>query len=201
MVPLIIFGILFTATFCIHVIGYESRPKTGSSKLLLYLGLAIVFGMGGQFYVTQQHATQLRHELNTLQEHQAYSDVARYGATGLLGIAGSGLKEHTALNDILVGYVHDTQINTTHHIYKLNWDCSPEAFKSYGDTIELQSKLPFPYVYRAACEKKNNKGYWRPDIETARRILGITTQISGHHGNHDYFMKAIDDGTWQTGAL
>jgi hypothetical protein len=165
----------------------------------LLIGIVGAALSGLQAYYNRERAEGLLTELDTLQQNQQYSDVAKYGATGLIGIAGRGLKERTPLNDILVSYIHDTQIDSKNLLYLIQWDRT-NALKAYNDAIKLEDKLPFPYVYGAACLKKNNTGHWQRYLNTTRKIFVITTQIPGHHRNHDDFLKAIHTGDWVGGV-
>ncbi len=136
--------------------------------------------------VTEQleQAQRLTHEL---QQQQEYSNVARYNVFGPLGLARAPLAEHSPLNNILGSYLHEVPND-------IFWDCTPEAVKAYTEAIKFESKFPFAYYYRAGCEKADNTGDWQHDVDTARTILGITTQIPGHHANHDEVLKWIDAG-------
>jgi hypothetical protein len=128
----------------------------------------------------------LQKELGALQRQQEYSNVARYNAFGLLGLANPPLVEHQPLNNILGSYLRGQN--------NLSWDCTPEALNAYTEAIKLESKFPFAYYYRASCEKADNTGDWQLDLDTARTIFGITTQIPGHNVNHDEVLKWIEAG-------
>lgn len=121
-----------------------------------------------------------------LQTRQEYSNVARYDAFGLLGLAGSGLKETSPLNDIFGRYVHNDP-------KEFRFDCTPEAVNAYTAAIKLESKFPFAYYYRGTCNMLNNAEGWQRDFDTARKILAITTQIPTHHINHDQILKLMDN--------
>jgi hypothetical protein len=118
--------------------------------------------------VTEQleQAKQLTHEL---QQQQEYSNVARYDAFGLLGLAGLGLREKSPLNTIFGTYVHNDP-------KEFRFDCTPEAVNAYTDAIKLESKFPFPYYYRGMCNQLNNIEGWQHDLDTARAIFAITTR-------------------------
>ena len=133
--------------------------------------------------------TQAKELTDTLEKKEEYANVARYGALGLLGLAGVGLKETSPLNDIIGPYLHDEPNN-------FNWECTADAMHAYAAAIELDSKFPFPYLYRATCNQANN-GEWQGDLQTARNIFLITTQIPGHNLQHDQFLKFIETGHFQ----
>jgi hypothetical protein len=129
---------------------------------------------------------KLSAEILQLQTRQEYSNVARYDALGLLGLAGVGLTEKSPLNDIFGRYVHNDP-------KEFRFDCTPDAVNAYTAAIKLESKLPFPYYYRGACNMLNNVEGWQHDFDTAREILAITTQIPTHHVNHDQVLKLMDN--------
>jgi hypothetical protein len=137
--------------------------------------------------VTEQleQAKQLTYEL---QQQQEYSNVARYDAFGLLGLAGLGLREKSPLNTIFGTYVHNDP-------KEFRFDCTPEAVNAYTDAIKLESKFPFPYYYRGMCNQLNNIEGWQHDLDTARAIFAITTRIPTHHVNHDESLKLMDNGS------
>lgn len=114
-----------------------------------------------------------------------YLGVAKLNAVGLSGMAGPGLTEGSELNRILGAYVHLDP-------GKFHWDCTPASMVAYDAAIHLESKFPFSYYYRAACSKANKTGDWQRDVETARTILLITTQIPEHNVHHDEILKLID---------
>jgi len=121
-----------------------------------------------------------------LQTRQEYSNVARYDAFGLLGLAGSGLKETSPLNDIFGRYVQNDP-------KEFRFDCTAEAVNAYTAAIKLESKFPFAYYYRGTCNMLNNVEGWQHDFDTARKICEITTQIPTHHINHDQILKLMDN--------
>jgi hypothetical protein len=140
-----------------------------------------------QLQQVAEQLAQAKKLTEQLQEKLEYSNVARYSALGLLGLAGAGLKETSPLNEILGSYVHNDPNN-------FHWDCTPGAMDAYTKAISLEAKFPFSYYYQGACNKANNIGDWQRDIETSRNILLITTQIPGHNANHDEILKLIDAG-------
>ena len=161
---------------------------------LLALGL-VGLAATSYRYIGDQHdraklatAQQLVHEI---QQQQDYTVVAKYGVSGVSGMYDSPFfKETTPLSNILNRYLHFEPD-------KFRYDCTPEALKAYTDTINLDENFPFPYYYRADCNRRNRSGEWRHDIETARRILLITTKIVGHNKQHDEMLKELDSGKFR----
>jgi hypothetical protein len=206
VIPLVVFAVFLTATLCIHVIGYGLRSKSVWSKILLYLGFIIVVCMGWQFYNTQQNVTELRTALSANEteaktakataaelQQQEHMDVSRLNGLGVPGLVGNGLKETSALNDILSPYCRVDMAGS------LSCDCTPAAMKAYDEAIKLESKFPFSYHYQGSCAKANNTGDWQRDFETERRILLITTKIPGHNGSQDNLLKALDAENFGSG--
>jgi hypothetical protein len=105
----------------------------------------------------------------------------------LSGLAGTGLQEHSETNRIIGSYVHLDPGN-------FHWDCTLEALKAYTDGIKLDTKFPFTYYYSASCKKAFNIDGWLHDLETARAILHITTQIPDHNVHHDEVLKLVEAG-------
>jgi hypothetical protein len=121
-----------------------------------------------------------------LEQQQEYSKVARYDAFGLLGLAGSGLKERSPMNDIFGNYVHNEQT-------EFRFDCTPEAVSAYTAAIALDKRFPFSYYYRGMCDQLNGVEGWQRDLDTARDIFLITVTIPSHHANHDEVLKMIEN--------
>jgi hypothetical protein len=130
---------------------------------------------------------QAEQTANTASHRLQYLDVAKLNAVGLTGSVGVGLEEHSPLNSLLSPYVHFDPGN-------LKWDCSDAALAAYSSAIKSESKFPFSYYYRASCEKGRNIDGWQKDVETARRIFLITTQMPGHHPHHDEVLHLIEVG-------
>ena len=114
-----------------------------------------------------------------------YLDVSKLNAVGLSGLAGTGLVENSGLNTILGPYVHLDPGN-------FHWDCTRDSVAAYDAAIQFESKFPFSYYYRGTCKKANKVEGWERDLDTARKILLITTQIPGHNVHHDEVLKLID---------
>jgi hypothetical protein len=152
--------------------------------LLLVVGIvgaALSFSQG---YSNLERADGLQHELGTLEQKQDYWDVSKLSALGLSGIAGKGLAEHSAINDLIAPYV---KLEPTFRI-----DCRREAVAAFGSVITMNEKFPFAYYYSGLCTRANNLLGWQQDFAKAKSILEITTNIPGHNQNHDEVLKAIE---------
>jgi hypothetical protein len=99
----------------------------------------------GQIAQVTSQLAQAQKLTNDLENKEEYSNVARYNALGLLGLAGVGLKEISPLNDILNTYLHNDPNN-------FHWDCTREAINAYTKVIQLESKFPFSYYYRGGMQ-------------------------------------------------
>jgi len=149
-------------------------------KVLLALG---IFGA----VLSSLQAYKNRERADDLARKQEYANVARYNALGLLGMAGAGLAETSPLNKIIGNYVHDDPNN-------FRFDCTPAAMNAYNVAVALDSKFPFSYYYRGSCYNLNNVEGGQHDLDTAHRVLLITTEIPGHHPHHDDILNFINTG-------
>ena len=166
------------------LINFVLTKRTLVIRLIL-LALGFV-GVGTTAYIYYDDKQRARDNL-------VYWDSARRNGLGLLGLAGQGLKESSNMNNIIDAYVRTV-------LGHLDWDCTSEAMKAYDAAIIFDRTFPFPYYYKASCERAascagtGSGDEWVKDSQAARRILLITTQIPGHHANHDQVLKLIEDG-------
>ena len=177
------FGIAVTAASLI--VSFVWIQKTLAIRLaLLALGL-IGVAVTAERYFEDQKKTQQTAE---------YWEVARLNVSGT-HFAGGDAQEHTQWNDIVGAYIHDRN-------GKAVWDCNPSALAAYTQSIKSDPKFPFPYLFRATCTSLVNApaSEWQKDIDKARTILRITTQIPGHHQNHDEILRMIDRGDLKSHA-
>jgi hypothetical protein len=130
---------------------------------------------------------QAKEDANTANTRLQYWDVSRLNMLGVHFVGGD-LVEHTGLNNIIGPYVRVGADG------KFVWDCSPASIDAYSAAIKYDSKLPFAYFFRASCRRLMNDNDWHDDVDTSRSILIVTTQIPGHHVNHDEILKMIDNG-------
>jgi hypothetical protein len=70
--------------------------------------------------------------------------------------------------------------------------CTPSSLEDYRNAIKSFSKYPFAYFYLGGCEKLNGANEWRGNIDKAREILLIITQLPGHLPDHDEILNRID---------
>jgi hypothetical protein len=160
---------------------------------ILILGL---LGLGGSFIQGYWGIEKM----TALQQQQEYFDEAKYDALGLTGLAGTGLKETTPINTMIETYVRRAPVDQSQNIYLLQWNCSNQAMSAYQETINVDVKFPFVYIYKAGCEYLHKSGDWQTDLNKAREILLITTTIPHHQKNHDDSLKGIESGSWKLGA-
>jgi hypothetical protein len=159
------------------IISFAWPQKTLTIRLALFvLGLTGIALTADRYFTDQKKA----------QETLDYWEVARLNAFALHFIGGD-LEEHSELNTIIRSYIHDQNGTVV-------WDCTPTSIDAYSQAVKFEPKFPFPYFYRATCNNANNTGDWHKDIDTAQTIFRITTQIPGHHQNHDEILRMIDRG-------
>ena len=185
-------GILF-----IVIAGYlssSSQSQLASKLDQLQRGIANIgdkIGASGDaasvLAETAKTLDRLNARVTTLDEQQAYSDVAQLNLLGLKGMALPPLEEHSALSWLLSPYVHWADGTW-------RWDCTPDALAAYDHAIAINRRFPFAYFFKGDCRMRNNTQTWERDIKAARQILLITTTIVGHHANHDEVLKAIQSG-------
>ncbi len=174
---LVMFWVGIALTFSILATNLLIQGARTPSTVIFILGLCGLLVLIVRFYVDRKSSTDLRNKVE-------YSDVARLDVFGTTGSAGAGLQERSPIKDIIGGYVHtDGGL--------LRWDCSPEALNAFGSTITYNSKFPFPYYYRGTCLRAAQQAEWRADIGKALTILRITTQVPGHHVNHNEVLNMI----------
>lgn len=169
------------------IITYRLTDRSFWRIVVLSVGIIGAVLSFVQSYRNGERAANLQDALGALWLQQDYSSVSRYNAFGLLGLARPPLTEHSSLNNIIGNYLHEVPNNIV-------WDCTPEAVKAYTQAIKFEPKFPFTYYYKAGCEKEGSAADWQHDLDTARTILKITTQIPGHHPHHDTVLQWIRAG-------
>jgi hypothetical protein len=148
-----------------------------SKAIIFALGTCGLLVLIARFYIDRKSSHDLRNKVE-------YSEVARLDVFGTTGAAGPGLLERSPIKDIIGAYVHTDG-------GQLRWECSTDAIDAFSLAMARNSKFPFPYYYRGSCLRAAQKVEWRADITKALEILEITTQIPGHHVNHEEVLTMI----------
>ncbi|MFA5318677.1 MAG: hypothetical protein WC323_04400, partial [Patescibacteria group bacterium] len=119
-----------------------------------------------------------------LKEQLDYSNIAKLNAVGLDFIVSPPLRHETPISTIL-----KPVMLIENDLIKAN--CSQAAFKAFEQVIKLEPMFPFSYYYAGTCLKKMGVSDWKSYIDSAHKILVITTEIAGHNINHDQALKDI----------
>lgn len=158
------------------LISFGARRPTFAVKLAV-----LVLGLAGAAVAAERYLAERR----DAQDTRDYWEVAHLDAFALHFATGD-LQDLTELNTIIGPYVHDRN-------GQLAWDCTPSSISAYSKAIDTDPRFPFSYFYRVSCARAASTGGASPgDLDTARRIFRITTQIPGHHQNHDEVLRMID---------
>jgi hypothetical protein len=171
------FWIGIAVTVASVVISFVWTQKTLPIRLAL-----LVLGLAGLGLTADRYFADQKKQQETLE----YWEVARLNAFALHFIGGD-LEDHTELNNIIGAYIHNQN-------GKVVWDCSAASIEAYTKAANFDPKFPFPYFYRASCNKLNNADEWQKDADTAQRLFRITTQIPGHNQNHDEILRMLNRG-------
>jgi hypothetical protein len=113
-----------------------------------------------------------------------YSDVALLNYFGLPDKVGDFLIESSEISEILKGSYDriDSMVFFKHD------DISISKFKK---VISEFPRFPFSYCAMAMALKDKGDPKWKEYVYKAVEILKKTTQISGHHRNHDEALKTL----------
>ena len=74
-----------------------------------------------------------------------------------------------------------------------NINCEENGLETLQKVIDQYPDFPFSYVYLAACYGEENNPKWRKHAVVAMRLLENTTQVSGHHRQHDRMYQLVQD--------
>ena len=143
--------------------------------------------IGDEIQSLRGRTTELERELDGVKR---YSSVAKLNAAGLTGRIrpGSGLKESTALSEVLEGAY--TRIDDGEQ-ERLRVRCDDQAIAAFHRATIINPDFPFGHWSLAICAAKAGDKVWRTHAERAAVIFEHTTQISGHHPGHDEALKGL----------
>ena len=130
----------------------------------------------------------------TLELERELKGVKRYGSVALLnmvgtsGKAGQGLMESNSVLPEL-GNAYNYQQRDGKTIASLA--CDDAAIEILHRAVEANPDFPFSYSGLAICMAKRREDGWQGYAEKAVEILGHTTEIAGHHQNHDWALNGL----------
>ena len=129
--------------------------------------------------------SELERELEGVKK---YGSVAKLNMIGLTGKAGDGIHESNwVLPELEDAYDYEKRNGETHASIR----CDEEAISIFEKAAETNPDFPFSYSSLAICKAKNGVEDWQGDAQRAVAILEHTTEIAGHHINHDWALKAM----------
>ena len=142
---------------------------------------------------------ELVHELEGVKR---YGSVAKLNAAGVSGKAGVGLTEgNSVLPGLENAYKHEQRDGRR----KISLRCDDDARAILRKAAEVKPDFPFSYWGLAICAVNAGEQGWQKYAEQAVTILEHTTEIAGHHGNHDVALEqlrallAVENQTEATG--
>lgn len=124
-------------------------------------------------------AAAISRAVDDIEGLKLYSMVARYNARG------------NASGEINGVPVVATPINNWNEQFltrvdgALVWNAGVGAREACDDVIKKVPSYPFGYYFRALTKKQNSDASWKEDMAKAISILEKTTDIVGHHSDHD----------------
>ena len=143
--------------------------------------------IGSEVRTLRERTTKLERELGGVKRYGAVAKLNGLGLSGRIG-PGSGLKETTAISRALAeAYVAREVGGRTKHFPR----CDQEGLAAFRKATEVNPDFPFSHWGLATCARKAGDDEWRRYAERAVAILEHTTQIAGHHGNHDDVLEEL----------
>ena len=117
-----------------------------------------------------------------------YGNVAKLNMIGLTGIAGNGIhEENWVLSELEDAYNYEQRDGETHASIR----CDKNAIAFFEKAAEINPDFPFSFFALAICKAKREEEDWKRYAEKAVAIFEHTTEISGHHENHDWALKGL----------
>ena len=117
-----------------------------------------------------------------------YGSVAKLNMIGKTGKAGYGIaEENSVLPDLEDAYNYEQRDGETHATLR----CDKGAIEIFHRAAEINPDFPFSYFALAICIVKEGEEGWKWYAEKAVTILEHTTEIAGHHKNHDWALKGL----------
>ena len=148
--------------------------------------------IGSEVQTLQETASKLGDELEGLRK---YGRVAELNVKGLTGKYGSGIVENTAISRKLEGAYTDRE-NEGESRFRPR--CDKESMAKFEQVTREHPNFPFAYWGLASCfgqvGNRRAAGLAVAHAKRAMKILEHTTQIDGHHVQHDQVREAIAQG-------
>jgi len=150
------------------------------------LGAVMILGLGvatKDYLSSQEESKALEQQIILVRD---YNDVAQLTLNGSPWIGGDIILR-TPLTDIMSGTATRNVDGTWAKV------CSAAALDKYRQAIAYNPKFPFSYYWLALCLKESGDSNWTGAARKAREIFKLTTQISGHHPEHDQALRHLNE--------
>lgn len=148
--------------------------------------------IGSEVQILQERASTLGDELEGLRK---YGRVAELNVKGVTGKYGEGMAEKTAISRKLEGAYTNMENDGESG---LRPRCDKESMDKFEQVTREHPNFPFAYWGLASClgqvGNARAAGLAVMHAKQAMKILEHTTQIDGHHPNHDQVREAITQG-------
>jgi len=148
--------------------------------ILLIIGLSITTI---KYYSDQNEIRSLKGNV----ELSKFQDISLYNAMGNKSGKWNTIPlVRTPINDWNKKYAHyeDGQIIFV---------CDPGAKKACREVIDKMPSYPFAYYFLAKCLKEENDNSWVEMAKKAKEILEFTTQLEGHHTDHENVLRDVNN--------
>ena len=141
--------------------------------------------VGEEIPVLRRRTSELERQLEGLKK---YGSVALLNMVGTSGKAGRGLTEsNSVLPDLGDAYRYQQRDGKT----IVSLACNETAIEVLHRAVEANPNFPFSYSGLAICMAKKGEDDWQGYAEKAVEILEHTTEIAGHHQNHNWALKSL----------
>ena len=143
--------------------------------------------IGTEIQALRGRTTELENELKGVKR---YGSVAKLNMVGTSGKAGDGIGEsNSVLPNLEDAYTYEQRDGETHATMR----CDKEGVEIFYRAAEIEPDFPFSHFALAICIAKKGKEGWQGYAAKAMTILEHTTEIAGHHKNHDWALNGLRD--------
>ena len=141
--------------------------------------------VGAEIQVLRGRTSELERELEGVKR---YGSVALLNMVGTSGKAGEGLtEENSVLPELENAFNHEQRDGKTH----VSLRCDEAATEIFRRAIEVNPDFPFSHFALAICTEQRGEEGWQGYAEKAVEIFEHTTEIAGHHENHDWALNGL----------
>lgn len=131
--------------------------------------------------------SNLERELEGVKRYGSVAKLNGYGLSGRIG-PGSGLKETSVISQALEGAYLREEVGGQ---VRRRARCDDKGIAAFRRAVKINPDFPFSHWALAMCAVGAGGKEWRTHAERAVTILEHTTQIAGHHRDHDEALQAL----------